>query len=221
MTSPLDQVPLFPLPDGALLPGELLPLHVFEPRYREMLDVARAGGRLIAIATLLPGWETEYDGAPPIADVVGVGRIVSDRNNPDGTSDIVLKGLVRARIEHEVEDDAPFRRARLAPLTTEHLHAAELYRLRRRLLTGIDTALRRRDLHYDVTEPFDAAKLVDRISSMLELPGSARSALMHSIDLEQRIETLLGWLAERRHRQRLLEMIPSLHAYSLTLGAEP
>ena len=79
------QTPLFPLPNGSLLPGELLPLRIFEPRYRAMMEEVRQGARLIAIATLIPGWETDYHGKPPVAAVVGLGRLMKDRLNEDGT----------------------------------------------------------------------------------------------------------------------------------------
>ena len=97
----LDRAPLFPLPNGVLLPGELLPLHIFEPRYRQMIEDARKGRGVIAIATLLPGWEADPHGSPDIADVVGIGRLVKDRLNDDGTSDIVLHGVSRGRVLQE------------------------------------------------------------------------------------------------------------------------
>ena len=95
VVSALVKAPLFPLPDGALLPGEFLSLHVFEPRYRAMLEDARKGSPVIAIATLLPGWEADYAGTPAVADIVGLGRMVKDRPQPDGTSDIVEQALQR------------------------------------------------------------------------------------------------------------------------------
>jgi hypothetical protein len=118
VVSALVKAPLFPLPDGALLPGELLSLHVFEPRYRAMLDDARKGSPVIAIATLLPGWEADYAGAPAVADIVGLGRMVDDRPQPDGTSDIVLQGMLRAEIATELDSDKLYRLAGLVPRPT-------------------------------------------------------------------------------------------------------
>ena len=61
-----DFLPLFPLPNVVLFPNVFLPLHVFEPRYREMVADAVASDRMIGIVLLRPGWEDDYDGRPPI-----------------------------------------------------------------------------------------------------------------------------------------------------------
>lgn len=211
-------VPLFPLPNGALLPGELLPLHVFEPRYRAMLEDVRKGDGLIGMATLLPGWETDYHGSPALADVIGLGRVVKDRLNPDGTSDIVLHGLLRGEIVEELPGK-PFRRARLLLRSDEHWHATETYRLRRELLTGIADRLRNRQLSFDLTANFDVGALADRIGSSLDLGAEQRVELLQAVDLEGRVALLLSLLREKAHRQQLLEIIPSLHAFSLSLGS--
>jgi uncharacterized protein len=210
--------PLFPLPNGALLPGELLPLHVFEPRYRAMLEAVRKADRLIAIATLQPGWETDYHGTPAVAEVVGLGRVVKDRLNPDGTSDIVLHGLLRGEIVEE-QPGRPFRRARLLLRGDGHWHAAEVYRLRRGLLTGIAERLRTRQLSFDLTAGFDVGALVDRIASALDITPEQRVEVLQALDLERRVELLLALLRDKAHRQQLLEIIPSLHAFSLVLGS--
>jgi uncharacterized protein len=213
-------VPLFPLPNGALLPGELLPLHVFEPRYRAMLEAVRKGDRLVAIATLLPGWETDYHGAPALADVVGLGRVVKDRLNADGTSDVVLHGMLRGEILEELPG-RPFRRARLLLRGDGHRHPAELFRLRRTLLTGIAERLRARQFTFDLTSGFDVGALVDRIASALDLSAEERVEMLQALDLERRVAFLLLLLRDKAHRQQFLEIVPSLHAFSLALQASP
>ncbi|HZM01087.1 MAG TPA: LON peptidase substrate-binding domain-containing protein [Planctomycetota bacterium] len=221
MVSALVKAPLFPLPDGALLPGELLPLHVFEPRYRAMLADARAGSRVIAIATLLPGWEADYAGAPAIAEIVGLGRIVDDRSQPDGTSDIVLQGLLRAEVAVELESDRPYRLAGLVPCPDGELHPAEAWRLRCELLLGIAGRLRTRAFRYDLTAGFDVGALVDRIAGSLDLQPPHKVRMMQAIDPVERIGLLLALLREREHRRRLLELVPSLHAFALELDGGP
>src|SRR5580658_9803631 len=94
--SSLGWAPLFPLPGLVHLPGAHLPLHIFEPRYRLMVKDALEGARLIAMATILPGFEPEHDGSPPIEPWVGVGRIVGHQQLPDGRSNILLEGIARA-----------------------------------------------------------------------------------------------------------------------------
>jgi Lon protease-like protein len=210
--------PLFPLPHGALLPGELLPLHVFEPRYRSMLDAVRRGERIIAIATLLPGWETDYHGRPPVAEVVGLGRLVKDRVNADGTSDIVLHGLLRGEIAAEV-GGRPWRIARVLVRSEDGLHPAEAYRLRRELLTGLAERVRNSRLRYDLTAGFDAGSLADRIASSLDLQPDQRVAALQALAPEQRVQLVLDLLADRAHRKRLLEILPSLSGFSIALEA--
>ena len=71
-------VPLFPLPDAVLFPNALLPLMIFEPRYRQMVADALAGDGLIAMALLKPGWEDSYEtNSAPIRSTVCIGRIAS------------------------------------------------------------------------------------------------------------------------------------------------
>ena len=62
-------LPIFPLPSVVLFPGVFLPLHIFEPRYREMVSDALATDRMIGMTLLRPGWEVDYDGCPPVFGV--------------------------------------------------------------------------------------------------------------------------------------------------------
>ncbi len=95
------EVPLFPLPSVVLLPGGLLPLHVFEQRFRDMVKDALSNERLIGMALLKPGYQANYDGNPAIEDHVCVGRIALEHELDDGRWNMVLVGLRRARVLHE------------------------------------------------------------------------------------------------------------------------
>ena len=216
MTATLPEIPLFPLPLGAILPGELLPLHIFEPRYRLMMEEVRRGEAVIAIATLVPGPGSDASGRPLVAPVVGLGRMVKDRRNADGTSDIVLHGVVRGEILDEIEGK-PWRRARLLVGGGDEPHAAELFRVRRLLLEGLAGRLRTQKLSWDLTRCFDPGALADRIAAALDLPAGQRCELMAALDPETRCRRLLSVLEDRRHRQAVLELIPSLHAFSLSM----
>jgi Lon protease-like protein len=129
-------VPVFPLPDVVFFPGVLLSLHVFEPRYQALVADARRGEGLIAIATLLPGWERDYDGAPPFHPLATIGRLGEIAELADGRSNITLLGLERAHLEEEFTD-RPYRlaRARVAPdRAPDPADADELAELKDRLL---------------------------------------------------------------------------------------
>jgi uncharacterized protein len=126
------RLPLFPLENVVLFPHGLLPLHVFEPRYRAMTEAALEGERLIGMAVLRPGWEPNYDGNPPVHDVVGLGRIVKEERLPDGRFNLLLVGLARARVIEEIQS-TPFRVARVE-LLEDRPAEGDAYERRRKVL---------------------------------------------------------------------------------------
>src|SRR5215468_2321453 len=83
-------LPIFPLPNCVLLPGGLLPLQVFEPRYRELTRDCLAGHQLMGIARLRPGFENAYYGRPPVYEMCGVGKIICSEELSDGRYRIML-----------------------------------------------------------------------------------------------------------------------------------
>src|SRR6186997_85611 len=101
-----DLLPLFPLPNVVLFPNVFLPLHIFEPRYREMVADALASDRMIGMVLLRPGWDREYE------------RL------PDGRYNIVLRGMERFRV---VEEDhaLSYRRAVVEPLRDDPVDATD------------------------------------------------------------------------------------------------
>ena len=100
-TVDLDNLMIFPLPNALLFPHAVLPLHVFEPRYRQLVADSLAMGRTMAVACL-DETRDSGDGAPPVRPLVGVGAIVAHEALPDGRSNILLRGLGRARIDAEI-----------------------------------------------------------------------------------------------------------------------
>jgi Lon protease-like protein len=105
----VEAIPLFPLPGTVFIPHTMLPLHVFEARYRDMVDDAMAGNATIAVPRLRPGWERGYEGRPPIFQTAGFGKIVHYDPLPDGRANIVILGLGRIRIRDEVDRDTLYR----------------------------------------------------------------------------------------------------------------
>jgi len=102
----LRELPIFPLPNAVLLPGGVLPLHVFEPRYREMTRDCLAGARTMAVALLRPGSSEE------IFSICGVGTIRVSDELPDGRFHLVLSGAARVRVDEELPRDRAYRRIR-------------------------------------------------------------------------------------------------------------
>lgn len=105
----LDALPVFPLPNAVLLPGMVLPLNVFEPRYLELVDHALDNGQQVGVPLLRPGWQGEYDERPPVEPVFGVGKLVSHQRLPDGRRFIRLVGLGRVKSLAELPARASFR----------------------------------------------------------------------------------------------------------------
>lgn len=109
-----EALPIFPLPRTVLMPGALVPLHVFELRYRALVAHARVDAGLFGIATLRPGYEADYDGRPAVWPEVGIGRIVAHQPLEDGRCNLVLAFVGRGRIVREHPARQPFREVEVA-----------------------------------------------------------------------------------------------------------
>jgi len=96
-------IPLFPLPNVVLFPGVPLPLHVFEPRYRDMVRDTKDGHSIIGMTLLRGRWQDDYYGRPQIFSMGCAGRIVSAETLPDGKFNILLHGTREFVIEREIE----------------------------------------------------------------------------------------------------------------------
>jgi len=96
-----ESIPIFPLQDIMLFPGASRPLHIFEPRYRDMIADAMEGDRIIGMVMLRPGHEDNYDGNPPIYDIGCAGILSNIEQLPDGRYNVIVQGLKRFRITGE------------------------------------------------------------------------------------------------------------------------
>ncbi|NUQ51978.1 MAG: LON peptidase substrate-binding domain-containing protein [Phycisphaerales bacterium] len=129
-------MPLFPLDSVTLLPQQIAPFHVFEPRYRQMIDSVLDTSGQIAMAVFSgPKWKEQYHGRPPLKPAVCVGQIVEHEKLDDGRYNILVQGVCRARILKElpVSEDRLYRVAMLEPFGLETQETDDLADLRRRL----------------------------------------------------------------------------------------
>ncbi len=110
MTRLPDAIPLFPLGGAILLPGEILPLNVFEPRYLNMTDDAMATDKLIGIIQTREGGSP---GSPAIEAIGGAGVITEHSETDDGRYLIVLQGISRFEVREELDEKTPYRTARI------------------------------------------------------------------------------------------------------------
>lgn len=127
-------IPIFPLSNVVLMPRLMLPLHVFEPRYRVMTSDALEGSRNIAVAMLRTGYESLYHTLEaPIHETVCVGKICREERLQDGRFNFLLQGLSRARIVEE-DRELTYRRAKLEPLVPKALPCEVEIALRKSLM---------------------------------------------------------------------------------------
>ncbi|MHC5003387.1 MAG: LON peptidase substrate-binding domain-containing protein [Planctomycetota bacterium] len=112
-------LPLFPLPGAVLLPHAVQPLHVYEPRYRQMVEDSLDQSGQIAMACFAGSdWKHEYHGCPSLRPAVCIGQIVNHERLADGRLNLLLHGVCRAVIKEMIEpdEDRMYRMARLLPL---------------------------------------------------------------------------------------------------------
>jgi Lon protease-like protein len=133
--SPKLVIPVFPLPNVVLFPKVQLPLHIFEPRYRQMVKDAMADQRLIGMALLRGQWEKDYSGNPEIYPVGCVGRVIGITPLPDGRYNILLYGLREYAIEEQILHKTPYRQAKVVLRDQpRELESAFLATLKREIL---------------------------------------------------------------------------------------
>jgi Lon protease-like protein len=191
------RVPLFPLPNVVLFPHAFLPLHIFEPRYREMTSGALGGERLIGMALFKPGWEADYYGNPPVHDVIGVGRIVEEERQDDGRYNLILYGVARARIVEVVSSD-PYRTAKVELLEDRPEEGRRYERLRRLLLQFYGEVLKKVLQGSAPTPPDDLplGALCDLVTAVLGFDPPVKQALLEDLDVGSRCDRLVSLLEE-------------------------
>jgi Lon protease-like protein len=118
-----DQVPVMPLPGALLFPHAMLPLHIFEQRYRQMLEYALREQRMFCIALIKPE-RAQWKSTADFFHIAGLGLIRACVGNGDGTSNLILQGLHRVRFS-AFEQDAPFPIARIEPLESKTTPSVE------------------------------------------------------------------------------------------------
>jgi len=109
----LAALPVFPLPNAVLLPGMVVPLNVFEPRYLELVDHVLQNDGHLGIPLLRPGFDADCSGTPELESVFGIGRLVSHQRLSDNRRFIRVEGLGRARAIAELPSRASFRELRV------------------------------------------------------------------------------------------------------------
>lgn len=199
-----ERIPLFPLPNVVFFPKTYLPLHVFEPRYRQMVADAAAGGQCIGMALLKEGGEEQYEGNPPIFSVGCVGRLASVQALADGRSNILLQGLERYEIQEEFFDKS-YREARITLKPRSGVVALEPA-LRRYLMDVLEEYLNADEeaspLHSLIRPDVGDEVFVNSLSTYLDCTPLEKQFLLeaeHVAQQARRLSDLIQFkLAERR-----------------------
>jgi Lon protease-like protein len=200
MARALRHLPVFPLPDVVMFPHALLPLHIFEPRYRKLTRDALASNRLMGLALLI---EDEVAGEPPprFAPILGVGEIVVAEELPDGRFNLVLRGRTRVRVERELESAEPYRLITATELPDQPPGAGEdlgeAESSLRSLIFGLADALPEGGelLKQVVSAQTSAAELVNVVAAALVADTGSRQRLLETTDLIARIEAVSNEVA--------------------------
>lgn len=206
------RAPLFPIAGALLFPRAQLPLHIFEPRYREMVREAIDGDGLIAIVQPREP-ESEEAADPRLFDVGCVGEIVGLEELEDGRFNIILNGSNRFRIVNEVDLGTPYRIADLdvaafddsEPPPLEMARRAEVERESRRLGDSLGLTV-----DWDSVSRLDDEILVNAISQVAPFDISAKQALLESETLEQRADLLVQLMQFLRLSRGGAELQPTL-----------
>jgi Lon protease-like protein len=190
---------LFPLPNVVLFPHVILPLHIFEPRYRQMTRDALDDDQLVTIVQAQPrDPHSPWVEPVPIADVACVGRIVRNERLADGRFNMLLLGCKRARLEQEIASGKLYRIAEgtvleddesgvLCELTKEQLIERFLEVIEARQPIDPDLArLLRSDLKVGI--------LTDIIAHALALPTGVKQALLAETRVDRRVDALMNRL---------------------------
>jgi len=190
---------LFPLPDLVLFPHVVQTLHIYEERYRAMMEDAIAGDELIAMSLLEPGWETDYAGRPPLCPSACLGRIMTHHRFPDGRFNLMLLGVRRVRIIEEIEPPQAFRRARVETLPEQTPTDAEASRIAllkslRRFLP--DSVLACEQMHEVLSRDLPLGVLTDLLGFALPLPAEIKCSLLGESDAGARSARIVKALEE-------------------------
>jgi len=187
-------IPVFPLPNVVLFPNVFLPLHIFEPRYRQMVNDALSGDRIIGMALLRPGWEADYDGRPAVYPLGCAGVITHAERLADGRFNIVLRGMEKFRITGE-ETAKPYRVAYVEPVLEPSAESVRTeMRSERRRLEALLVPQPEGQPDPKVPSSMADEDLVNALAQYLEFEPVEKQALLERDGVLQRCRSLIELL---------------------------
>jgi len=200
-------VPIFPLPNVVFFPKTLLPLHIFEERYRKMTREAIAGDGRIAMVLLREGWEAKYHASPAVYEIACLGDIENYEELEDGKYNIVLAGVSRVRLLREVQH-SPYRLAEAEEISDAPCDDEALDIIRRRNhLAGLfsrftELATDGKYRGHEVVPQLNFEALVNMVASTVNLPVEEKQSLLEMDKVTERCDVLIPVL--RRQVEALI-----------------
>ena len=195
------KLPLFPLENVVLLPEGVVPLHVFEPRYRQMMEDALAGDRRIGMIAVRPERAHEMAGDPPLYEIGCAGFVAEHQRLADGRFHLMLRATHRFRIERELPREAGrlYRVAEVVALEERLGDRDEALRSRERvidLLVQLTTRMLgpERGLDVEQLRALELAQLASGVAQSVGLPTREKQALLEADTLAERLERLASAL---------------------------
>jgi hypothetical protein len=188
---------VFPLPSVVLFPGTAMPLHIFEPRYRDLVRDCLASDKVMALVDLQPGWESQYEGRPALRPIGCAGRIVWHEELPDGRSNIMLHGDVRVLLREELPAEHAYREVR-AEVLEDPPYAGPLEEMLRQAVLEIagriPEELGTGMVHSAVRS--NGGGLADVVAAAMVQDVDRRKALLSELDPAARLTQVLDEVGE-------------------------
>jgi Lon protease-like protein len=196
-------IPLFPLPNVVLFPNVFLPLHIFEPRYRQMVADALQGDRIIGMTLLRPGYEAGYEGRPAIYPIGCAGVITHSQPLGDGRYDIVLRGMEKFRIRSE-DHSRSYRIGHVDGISevVPPDEAVPLRHQRQRLEAVLAAAIERVRAEPKFPPSVPDEDLVNALAQYLDLDVLEHQALLECDGVLARCRALIDLLEMKLHAPR-------------------
>ena len=210
-----DIISVFPLPDVVFFPYTQLPLHIFEPRYFQMIRDAHQNHQLIGMFLLKPGWQEDYYGNPPIYSIGCAGELSQVDPLPEQRYNIVLRGLYRARAVEMVQE-YPYRKVRVQILPETLTQSAKLIEHLRNSLLADFVKLTTEPVEIDPSINFN--QLVNLIASSLDLDANMKMDLLQKDDVFVRARLLQKLLRKRVAMMEWTQKFASLRPSDPTLN---
>lgn len=205
-------IPIFPLPNVVFFPKVFLPLHIFEPRYKQMVTDVLENERQIGMILLKEGGQPEISGAPLLYNIGCMGRIEAYEKLPQGRFNILLHGLNRFEIVKVVKekpyhtalvnvlDDAPSRRETHEQLRARD-HLLERFFTYFNQVLGLDVNEERWDRNASLE------MIVNQVAAILDIPVQHKQQLLETPAVERRLDLVQGIVDDRLHYAEKLRRI--------------